>query len=148
MPVRYPPDNQYPRTTNRDLKTPRVVSYVASRPSFVRRVLRRLFSAPVLIPLAFITAIVLGILIYYWTVFSRRIDNLLAGEVYTRTAGIYAAPKQLHVNETISQADVITFLKRAGYVEKTQQADESRGRYSANGTALDVEPSSGSSVDG
>src|SRR5215217_4932961 len=148
MPVRYPPDNQYPRTTNRDLKTPRVVSYVGSRPSFARRVLRRLFSAPVLIPLVFVSAIVLGILIYYWTVFSGRIDNLLAGEVFTRTAGIYAAPKQLRVNETISQADVITFLKRAGYVEKSQQADTGRGRYAVNGTTLDIEPSSGSSVDG
>jgi penicillin-binding protein 1B len=148
MPVRYPPDNRYPRTTNRDLKKPGVVSYVAQRPSFLRRVLRRLFSAPVLIPLAFVSAIVFGVLIYYWTVFSGRIDNLLAGEVFTRTAGIYAAPKQLRVNETISQADVITFLKRAGYVEKTQQADESRGRYSVNGTTLDIEPSSGSTVDG
>src|SRR6185503_1832817 len=124
MPVRYPPNN------------PRVVSYVEKGPSFSRRVVRRLFSAPVVIPLVFISAIVLGILIYYWTVFSRRIDTLLSGEVYTRTAGIYAAPKQLRVNETISEADVITLLKRAGYVEKTQQADESRGRYSANGTAL------------
>src|SRR5215213_9390536 len=148
MPVRYPPDNQHPRTTNRDLKKPRVVSYVESRPSFVRRVLRRLFSAPVLIPLVFVSAIVLGILIYFWTVFSRRIDNLLAGEVFTRTAGIYAAPKQLHVNEPISQLDVIAFLKRAGYVEKTQQADESRGRYSVSGTSLDIDPSSTSSVDG
>jgi len=148
MPVRYPPDNQYPRTTKRDLKKPGVVSYVERRPSFARRVLRRLVSAPVLIPLVFITAIVFGILIYYWTIFSHRIDNLLAGEVFTRTAGIYAAPKQLHVNETISQADVIAFLKRAGYVEKTQQADESRGRYSVNGASLDIEPSSASSVDG
>ncbi|HEU4932872.1 MAG TPA: transglycosylase domain-containing protein, partial [Pyrinomonadaceae bacterium] len=149
MPVRYPPDDkQYPRKTNRDLRTPRVVSYVESRRSFPRRVLRRLFSAPVIIPVVFVSAIVLGILIYYWTVFSGRIDNLLAGEVYTRTAGIYAAPKQLRVNETISQADVIAFLKRAGYVEKTQQADTARGRYSVNGTSLDIEPSSASSVDG
>jgi penicillin-binding protein 1B len=111
-------------------------------------VLRRLFSAPVIIPVVFVSAIVLGVLIYYWTIFSGRIDNLLAGEVYTRTAGIYAAPKQLRVNESISQADVITFLKRAGYVEKTQQADTSRGRYSVNGTTLDIEPSSASSVDG
>jgi len=149
MPVRYPPDDkQYPRTTNRDLRKARVVSYVEQRPSFPRRVLRRLFSAPVIIPLVFVTAIVLGVLLYYWTIFSGRIDNLLAGEVYTRTAGIYAAPKQLRVNESISQADVITFLKRAGYVEKTQQADTARGRYSVNGMALDIEPSSASSVDG
>src|ERR1041384_18262 len=144
MPVRYPPD-QDPRPSNRN---PRQVSYVEQGPGFFRRFLRRLFSAPVIIPVVFVSAIVLGVLIYYWTVFSGRIDTLLSGEVYTRTAGIYAAPKQLRVNEAISEADVITFLKRAGYVEKTQQADESRGRYSANGTTLDIEPSSASSVDG
>ena len=148
MPVRYPPDNQFPRTTNRDPRKTRVVSYVESRPSFFRRTLRRLFSAPVIIPLVFVGAIVFGILIYYWTIFSGRIDNLLAGEVYTRTAGIYAAPKQLHVNESIAEADVIGFLKRAGYVEKGQQADTGRGRYTVNGSTLDIEPSSASSVDG
>jgi penicillin-binding protein 1B len=96
----------------------------------------------------FVGAVVLGILIYYWTVFSGRIDNLLAGEVFTRTAGIYAAPKQLRVNDSVSQSDVIAFLKRAGYVEQSQQADPGRGRYLVNGTTLDVEPSFASSVDG
>ncbi len=148
MPVRYPPDNQYAGRSNRDLRKPHVVSYVESGPGFFRRLLRRLLSPPVLVPLVFLGAVVLGILIYYWTVFSRRIDNLLAGEVYTRTAGIYAAPKQLRVNESISQADVLAFLKRAGYVEKSQQADTSRGRYEVNGTTVDIEPSSASSVDG
>ncbi len=143
MPVRYPPPNAMPPGRN-----PRVVSYVSHEPSFIRRVLRRLLSAPVIIPLVFIGAAVLGILIYYWTVFSGRIDNLLAGEVFTRSAGIYAAPKQLRVNETISQTDLIAFLKRAGYVEKNQQADTSRGRYVVNGTAVEIEPSSASSVDG
>ena len=114
----------------------------------MRRVLRRLLSLPVIIPVVFVGAIVLGILIYYWTVFSHRIDNLLAGEVFTRSAGIYAAPKQLRTGETISEADLIGFLKRAGYVEKTQQADTSRGRYTVTGTTLEIEPSSASSVDG
>lgn len=127
---------------------PRVVSYVEREPSFIRRVLRRLLSLPVLVPLVFVGAAVLGLLIYYWTVFSGRIDNLLAGEVFTRSAGIYAAPKQLRVNETISTADLIAFLKRAGYVEKTQQADTSRGRYSLNGATVEIEPSSAASVDG
>src|ERR1043165_4109512 len=143
MPVRYPPYTPPPSD-----RKPRVVSYQQQEPSLMRRVLRRVFSAPVIIPVVFLGAIVLGILIYYWTVFSGRIDNLLAGEVFTRSAGIYAAPKQLRVNETISPADVITFLKRAGYVEKTQQADNSRGRYTVNGATLDIEPSSASSVDG
>jgi penicillin-binding protein 1B len=147
MPVRYPPNNQYPGK-GRDLRSQRMVSYVETRPSFARRFVRRLFSAPIIVPTVFVGAVVLGILIYYWTVFSGRIDNLLAGEVFTRTAGIYAAPKQLRVNEWISPTDVIAFLKRAGYVEQSQQADASRGRYQVNGTSIDVEPSSTSSVDG
>ena len=91
-----------------------------------------MLSKAVIIPVVFVGAVVLGILIYYWTVFSGRIDNLLAGEVFTRTAGIYAAPKQLRVDDTVSQTDVIAFLKRAGYVEQSQQADPLRGRYSVN----------------
>lgn len=125
-----------------------MVSYVEPDQSIWRRVLRRLLSAPVIIPVVFFSAIVIGILIYYWTIFSGRIDNLLRGEVYTRSAGIYAAPKQLRVNETISEDDLIAFLKRAGYVEKGQQADSARGRYSLNGMTVDVEPSGASSVDG
>src|SRR5688572_3390617 len=144
MPVRYPPNNaRYPGG-----RGPRAVSYVEPEVGLGRRFIRRLFSPPVIIPVVFIGAAILGILIYYWTVFSGRIDNLLQGEVFTRTAGIYAAPKQLRVNETISQTEVINFLKRAGYVEKGQQADEGRGRYSVNGTTIDIEPSSASSVDG
>lgn len=143
MPVRYPPHNPTPQGRN-----PRVVSYVQQGPSFWRRLRRRLFSAPIIIPVVFVGAAVLGVLIYYWTVFSGRIDNLLAGEVFTRSAGIYAAPKQLRVEETMSQADLIGFLKRAGYVEKTQQADTSRGRYTVNGSTVEIEPSSASSVDG
>jgi penicillin-binding protein 1B len=125
-----------------------MVSYVEPSQSFWKRVLRRLISAPVIIPVAFVSAIVIGILVYYWTVFSGRIDNLLKGEVFTRSAGIYAAPKQLRVNETISEDDVVAFLKRAGYVEKGTQADNARGRYSVNGLAVDVEPSGSASVDG
>ena len=144
MPVRYPPNNaRYPG--GRD---PRVVSYVEPDAGLGRRFLRRLFSAPVIIPVAFVSAAVLGILIYYWTVFSGRIDNLLQGEVFTRSAGIYAAPKQLRVNEAITQEELIAFLKRAGYVEKSQQADTNRGRYTVNGASVEIEPSSASTVDG
>ena len=144
MPVRYPPNNaRYPGG-----RGPRVVSYVEPHVGLGRRIIRRLFSAPVIIPVVFIGAVVLGILIYYWTVFSGRIDNLLQGEVFTRSAGIYAAPKQLRVNESITQEELIAFLKRAGYVEKSQQADTNRGRYTVNGTSLEIEPSSASTVDG
>jgi penicillin-binding protein 1B len=124
------------------------VSYAEPETSFGRRVARRLFSAPVIIPIIFVTTIALGFLIYYWTIFSGRIDNLLKGEVFTRSAGIYAAPKQLRAGETISQDELVAFLKRAGYLEKGQQGDSSRGRYELNGSSIGIEPSGTSSVDG
>src|SRR5216683_2858126 len=149
MPVRYPPNNQIPPVrSTRDTRKTRLVAYAEPEKSVSRRILRRLFSVPVIIPVVFLGAIVFGVLIYYWTVFSARIDNLLKGEVYTRSAGIYAAPKQLRVNESISEEELIAFLKRAGYVEKSQQADTARGRYLENGMAVDVEPSGNSTVDG
>ena len=82
-----------------------------------------------------LTTVIIGCLVYYWTVFSGRIDNLLKGEVFTRSAGIYAAPKQLRVGQPLTPEKLIEFLKHAGYVEKSQQADKARGRYSRLMTA-------------
>jgi penicillin-binding protein 1B len=127
---------------------PRIIRYQEPQPRLWRRILRRLLSLPVIIPLALIVAISLGVLTYYWTLFSGRIDNLLKGEIYTRSAGIYAAPKQLHVGENISQDEVIAYLKRAGYVEQGQLGDTARGRYTLGAGALDVEPSPDNTVDG
>ncbi|HEV2905123.1 MAG TPA: PBP1A family penicillin-binding protein, partial [Pyrinomonadaceae bacterium] len=42
----------------------------------------------------------------------------------------------------------LAYLTRAGYVEKTQQADMNRGRYSLSGGTIEIEPSQDSSVDG
>jgi penicillin-binding protein 1B len=147
MPVRYPPTDRI-STGRSSPRQKRIVAYEELGPGFGRRLGRRFLSAPVLIPLAVITVFVLVVLVYYWTVFSSRIDNLLRGEVFTRSAGIYAAPKQLRAGETLSQEDLIAYLKRAGYVEKAQQADTARGRFSLSGPTIDIEPSHYSSVDG
>ena len=140
-----------PARTRRDPfqgRTRRTVAYEEPRPSFLRRFVRRLFTAPVIIPVVFVGAIVLGVLIYYWTIFSGRIDHLLEGEVFTRSAGIYAAPKQLRGGENLTQDELLAYLKRAGYVDKAQHADNVRGRYSVNGTTTEIEPSQDSVVDG
>jgi penicillin-binding protein 1B len=95
-----------------------------------------------------LATVAIGFLVYYWTVFSGRIDNLLKGEVFTRSAGIYAAPKQLRVGQALTPERLIELLKHAGYVEKTQQADKARGRYSPGDGSINIEPSSNITVDG
>jgi penicillin-binding protein 1B len=150
VPIKYPEGKPPGGTRPRKARGPqsRIVSYAEPEPSFGRRLLKRLLSPFVLIPLALILIVVVGFSIYYWTVFSARIDNLLAGEVYTRSAGIYAAPKQLRVGQAMTPERLIEFLKRAGYVEKTQQADKARGRYYVSSGIVDVEPSDNITVDG
>lgn len=155
MAVRHPPENNVPRVARAgrggggpSRRPPRVVKFDEPPVGFFRRWAKRIFRPPVIIALVFLTTITIGVLGYYWWVFSGRIDRLLNGEVFTRSAGIYAAPKELRVGENISVDDLIAYLKRAGYVEKTQQADSSRGRYSISGASVDIEPSKDATIDG
>jgi len=116
--------------------------------SFSRRLLRRLFSPFVVIPVVVLAVVIVVCFVYYWTVFSRRIDNLLEGEVFTRSAGIYAAPKQLRVGEALTPDKLVEYLKHSGYVEKSQQADKARGRYTVGENLVEIEPSENITVDG
>ncbi len=153
MAVRYPPENRVPpvgkgggkRPTRR---SPRIVKYEEPDESFFRRWMRRIFRPPVIIALIFLTTITIGVLGYYWYVFSGRIDSRLRGDVFTRSAGIYAAPKELRAGESVSADDLVDRLKRAGYVEKSQQADSARGRYDVQGASIEIEPSADAAVDG
>src|SRR3989441_4636149 len=151
MAVRYPPERK-PPTGMRPRKDPRagtrIVAYTEPEMSFWRRLAHLLLSPPVLIAIAVVAMLIIVPLVYYWRVFSGRIDNLLRGEVFTRSAGIYAAPKQLRVGQALTEERLIEFLKHAGYVEKSQQAEKSRGRYYLSGSLVDVEPSDNTTVDG
>jgi penicillin-binding protein 1B len=129
-------------------RAPRIVKYEEPPQGFLRRWAKRIFRPPVLIALVVLTTFSIGVFGYYWWVFSKRIDRLLSGEIFTRSAGIYAAPREIRAGENVSVDDLVNYLKHTGYVEKTQQAEESRGRYSTNGATLDVEPGAANIIDG
>ena len=149
MAFRHPPDDHIPRVIRRGtLPPPRVVRYDEPRRGFFARFLRFLLRPYIIIPVALLVVLSASVLGYYWVVFSARIDNLLKGEVFTRSAGIYAAAKTIRPGQAVSEEDLIAYLKRAGYVERGQQADSARGRYAANGQALEVDPGADSTIDG
>lgn len=147
MSVRYPPRESKPPAARRR-RSPRVFKYEEPRDTFFRRWRRRIFSPLVIILLVFLTTITVGVLGYYYYVFSGRIDRLLRGEIFTRSAGIYAAPRELRVGAPISLDDLVAQLKSSGYVERAQQADGERGRYQVRGASVEVEPGGGARVDG
>ena len=147
MAIRRPPDDYIPPVARGRARQAYVVRYEEPQRSFARRVARFLTRPYIAIPIVFIAAIAIGGLGYYWVIFSARIDNLLKGEVFTRSAGIYAAPKQIRAGENISAEDVVAYLKRAGYVERGQQAESARGRFALDGPALQIEPSQDAILD-
>ena len=146
MALRHPPKGYVPPA--RKGGRGRVVKYQEPDEGFFRRWRRRLLRPAVVLPVIFLTTVVVGVLGYYYWVFSGRIDRLLRGEVFTRSAGIYAAPKELRVNDNLSLEDLVARLKRAGYVERTQQADTARARYNVQGTSVEIEPSRDATIDG
>ena len=148
MAIRHPPEDQIPRVVHGGrVPPPRIVRYEEPQSSFLRRILRFLWRPYFVIPLVLCAVLVVTVLSYYWIVFSARIDNLLKGEVYTRSAGIYAAPKQIRAGQNISQDDLLAYLKRAGYVERGQQGDSARGRYVIDGTTVEIDPGQDSVLD-
>jgi penicillin-binding protein 1B len=147
MALRHPPKNVIPPAAPAR-RAPRVFRFEEPPEGFWRRWRRRLIRPATVIPAALLTVAVVAVLAYYYSIFSERIDRLLRGEVFTRSAGIYAAPRQIRAGEGLSVEDLVGKLRRSGYVERAQQADTARGRYIVEGTNVEVEPSKDSLIDG
>ncbi|MDQ3321355.1 MAG: PBP1A family penicillin-binding protein [Acidobacteriota bacterium] len=128
-------------------RTVQVNAFRQPPPSLFQRVLRFFFN-PVSISLAVFS--IFGIFLtfaYFWFEYSDKVDLLLRGEVFTRTAGIYSAPKNLKNDEKISPEDLIEYLKSAGYIEKNRQADASRSRYQIKDNEIEIEPGITAEID-
>lgn len=128
---------------------PQVVRYQRPPQGFFKRWRRRILRPLFVVPVLLLCGLGLGVLIYYWLEFSARIDNLIAGrEVFTRTSGIYAAPREIKVGERTTPETLIEHLKRAGYVADGQQADAGRGRWAVGANFIEVRPSTDAMIDG
>lgn len=148
MAIRRPPEDFIPPVVRGGrVPPPRVIRYDEPRPPFLRRVLGFVLRPYFVIPLLLCVVLVVTVFAYYWIIFSARIDNLLKGEVYTRSAGIYAAPKQIRAGQNISEDELLAYLKRAGYVERGQQGDSARGRYVIDGATVEIDPGQDSVLD-
>ncbi|HZH90882.1 MAG TPA: PBP1A family penicillin-binding protein [Pyrinomonadaceae bacterium] len=147
MAVRHPPNNHLPPPAAKR-RTARIVRYDEPPEGFFRRWRRRIFRPPVVVALVLLTTFTIGVLGYYYYIFSERVDRLISGEIFTRSAGVYTAPKELRIGGGLSADDLVKRLQRAGYVDRAQQADDARGRYALSGTSVEVEPGQNAIVDG
>ncbi len=129
-------------------KPQRVKSFKQPKPPLFRRLLRLIFN-PVTFGIVAIGFLILFLTAsYFWFEYSDRIDLLLAGKVFTRTSGIYSAPKMLRKGESITQEELLDYLRSAGYIKKENKADPLRSRFEEKENELIVEPGNTAIVDG
>jgi len=96
---------------------------------FFRRIFRLIFNR-ITVMLSIFMLLAAGLTFgYFWVEYSEKVDMLLRGEVFTKNAGVYSAPKLVKDGEGITKDGLVEYLKSAGYVEKNSQADEKRSRY-------------------
>lgn len=126
-----------------------VKSFKAPKKPLWRRILRFFFNPYTISLAAFSVLAAFLTLTYFWFEYSDKIDRrLLSGEVYTQSAGIYSAPKNLQTGESFSLEDMTAYLKTAGYIEKNNQADASRSRYQTGENQIEIEPGITGMIDG
>ncbi|HEX4950323.1 MAG TPA: PBP1A family penicillin-binding protein [Blastocatellia bacterium] len=119
-----------------------------SSPSLLRRFFGFLFSRYTLVPLFLLMLVGAGVLYYYYERYTAIIDNGLSGDLFVRTSGIYAAPRQIRSGSSLKAADVVVQLKRIGYLERGATKNEKRGQYALRGNVLEIQPGSDAVIDG
>src|SRR6266545_4920430 len=98
----------------------------------------RIFIAPLLI----IGLILIGAAFYYYQRYSAIIDAGLRGDIFVRSAGIYAAPLTIRDGSGTRMTDVLNHLKKIGYQQQQggAVANSNRGYYSTRNNAMDIHP--------
>src|SRR5262245_1550453 len=83
-----------------------------------------------------------GVVLYYYSFYSRMIDRKLSGEVFKNTARVYAAPYHIYTGQKLTTEAVITRLQRAGF-EPVGGSTSDEGVYELNSNRLAIRPVKG-----
>ncbi len=125
-----------------------VKTFKQPKKSLFRRLLRLIFNPVTFAIVAFSFLGVFLMASYFWFEFSDKIDLLLAGKVFTRSSGIYSAPKILKKGEKISIDELNEYLVSAGYIKKDRKADPMRSRFEILEDEVLIEPGNTAIIDG
>src|SRR5512133_3024103 len=68
-----------------------------------------------IVSVAILSVLGLGVFTYYYSKYSRLIDQKLRTGPFANTAKIYAAPKVVALGDAITPAEIAADLKRTGY---------------------------------
>lgn len=93
----------------------------------------------------FVFIIFSGVSLYYYQYYSRMIDRRLSGEVFQRTARLYATPFQIYPGQKLTADAVVARLQRAGY-EPEGSNHPGEGTYALSPGRVTLTPIVGESM--
>jgi penicillin-binding protein 1B len=101
-----------------------------------------------LIPLVIVSLILIGVLFYYYNLYTQIIDARLRGDVFVRSSGIYAAPLNLYDGSGMRMGALISHLRSVGYIDQGAAQSERRGRFVARGNTIEIYPGTDALING
>lgn len=79
---------------------------------------------------------------YYYIQFGHLIEERLTGQIFQNTSRVYSAPGHIYAGESMSAAELTTYLLRAGYQEGVVAG--APGQFRVEHSTVDVVPSADS----
>lgn len=122
--------------------------YSSWRQEPFRRTFQAATSRFFLIPLVIVSLVVIGVLFYYYNLYTQLIDARLRGDVFVRRSGIYAAPLNLYDGSNLRMNALIAHLRSVGYLERGASPDETRGQFLVRGSTIEIYPGRDMQADG
>jgi penicillin-binding protein 1B len=80
-----------------------------------------------------------GLFTFYYVRYARMIDERLGGQVFQNPSGIYTAPRPIAVGESLTPAELVSYLQRAGYSDAAIPG--AAGRYRVGEATVEIWPS-------
>jgi penicillin-binding protein 1B len=123
--------------------------YLTWREAPFKRAYYHATSRIVIAPLLILGLILIGAAFYYYNRYSAIIDAGLRGDIFVRSAGIYAAPPTIREGSGTRLSDVLAHLRKLGYQQGGRPAtNEKRGYYNATrNNVLEIYPGSDTKID-
>lgn len=106
--------------------------------SATRRKLRIIIRS-IIASIALTLAIAIVFLVHSYNSYAKIVDARLAHGYLTSHAGIYAAPRTLRTGQTLTPAQLVTLLSRAGYIEDNA-SDVWSGSFSVRDRMVEIRP--------
>src|SRR5215475_11371784 len=124
--------------------------YLTWRDAPLKRAYYHATSRIIIAPMLILGLILIGAAFYYYNRYSAIIDAGLRGDIFVRSAGIYAAPLTIREGSATRLNDVLAYLRNLGYQQGGRPAaNDKRGYYNpTRNNVLEIYPGSDTRIDG